>query len=61
MYIGTIPLAVADLRHPQSTRDNLQLVVHPMRDINYKTRRLLHVPVVVIRLVIIHPRLERRI
>ena len=63
LYIGTI-LVLADLLHPQSTRDSLQLLqlAHPRRDINYKTRHHHQaLQVVVIRLVIILPPLERRI
>ena len=61
VYIGTL-VPVADILHPHSTRDNLQLVAHPRRDINYKTRpQALQVHVFTIRLVIvIHPRQERR-
>ena len=39
LYIRTLLLVlVADILHPHSTRDNLQLVPHLRRDIIYKTR-----------------------
>ena len=62
LYIGATLVPVADILHPHSTRDNLQLVAHPKRDINYKTRpQALQVHVFTIPLVIIiHPRQERR-